>query len=64
MSSAASKKVDTWIWVLIYLGLILLGLGLSVRRSDGALGWGLMTAGGIGVVVGSVLVWVRSRMKN
>jgi len=65
MSSAASKKVDTWIWVLIYLGLILLGLGLSVRSSgDAALGWGLMVAGGIGIVVGSVLVWVRSRMKN
>ena len=64
MSSAASKKVDTWIWVLIYLGMILLGLGLSVSRSDAVVGWALMAAGGIGVVVGSVLVWVRSRMKN
>jgi hypothetical protein len=64
MGSAASKKVETWTWVLIYLGLILLGLGLSVWRSDAALGWGLMTVGGVGVVVGSVLVWVRSRMKN
>ncbi len=63
MGSAASK-LETWIWVLIYLGLILLGLGLSVQRGDAALGWGLLTVGGVGVVVGSVLVWVRSRMKN
>ncbi len=64
MGDAASKKVDTWIWVLVYLGMILLGLGLSVQRDDAALGWGLMTVGGIGIVIGSVLVWVRSRMKN
>jgi hypothetical protein len=64
MGSTASKRVEIWTWVLIYLGLILLGLGLSVQRGDGALGWGLMTVGGVCVGVGSALIWVRSRMKN
>ena len=60
----AASKVEIWIWVLIYLGLILLALGLSVQRSDAALGWGLAMVGVIGVAIGSVLIWARSRMKN
>jgi hypothetical protein len=64
MASTASKKVGTWIWVLIYGGLILLALGLSAQRSDASLGWGIAAVGVVGIVIGSVLVWVRSRMKN
>ena len=60
----AASKVEVWIWVLIYLGLILLGLGWSVLRSDTSLGWGIAAIGVVGIVIGSVLVWVRSRMKK
>ncbi|MGK2897958.1 MAG: hypothetical protein ACSLE9_04635 [Burkholderiaceae bacterium] len=59
-----ASKVQAWVWILIYTGLILLGLGLSVQRSDAALGWGLVMVGLAGIAIGGVLVWVRSRMKN
>ncbi|MES2229210.1 MAG: hypothetical protein V4540_15795 [Pseudomonadota bacterium] len=59
-----ASKVQAWVWILIYAGLILLGLGLSVQRSDAALGWGLVMVGLAGIAIGGVLVWVRSRMKN
>ncbi len=63
-SSGTAKKIETWVWVLIYAGLILIGLGWSVQRSDAALGWGIATVGAAGVVAGAVLVWVRSRIRN
>jgi len=59
-----ASRVQAWVWILIYAGLILLGLGLSVQRSDAALGWGLVMVGLAGIAIGGVLVWVRSRMKN
>ena len=62
MSTAA--RIQKWSWILIYLGMVLLALGLSVQRSDAALGWGIAAPGIALIVVGIVLIWVRSRMKN
>jgi len=59
-----TKRIDTWVWVLIFLGLIVLGVGLSVQRGDTALGWGIAAAGITLTAAGIVLVWVRSRMKD
>ena len=64
MSSPAASRVEVWVWVLIYGGLVLLGLGLAVQRSDASLGWTIAAAGVVLAVVGAVLVWVRSRMKS
>ena len=63
MGSTASR-VEASIWVLIYIGLILVGLGLSVQRSDAALGWGIAAVGSAAVVIGIALIWLRSRMKD
>ncbi len=60
----STNALDTLIWVLIYGGLVVLGLGLAVQRSDAALGWGLVVAGGVIAVVGVLLVVVRARMKS
>ena len=62
MSTAA--RIQKWIWILIYLGMALLGLGLSVLRSDASLGWGIAVPGIALIAIGVVLIWVRSRMKN
>jgi membrane protein DedA with SNARE-associated domain len=59
-----TKRIDVWVWVLVYAGLILLGLGLSVQRSDASLGWGIAVVGVVSMLIGAVLVWVRSRMKE
>ena len=58
----AVKRIETWIWVLIYGGLLLLCLGLFVLRLGGTLGWALVVLGPVSVLAGVVLVVVRSRM--
>jgi hypothetical protein len=59
-----TDTVDKLIWTLIFGGLITLGLGVSVQRGDSVVGWLLMSFGGVASVVGVVLVYVRSRMKD
>ena len=60
----AAKRVETWVWVLIYLGMFLFALGLSVQRSSPSVGWTLSAAGIALVTVGVVLIYVRSRLKD
>ena len=56
--------VEKLVWVYVYAGLILLGLGLAVQRSDSTIGWTIAAIGAVSIVIGIVLVWVRSRMKQ
>ena len=58
----SSRKIDTWIWGLIYAGMALGALGLSVQRSDAVIGWAIALAGMALFVVGALLVVVRSRI--
>jgi len=58
------KRLHQLIWVLIYGGLLALVLGLSVERTDEALGWSMMIGGGSFALLGAVLVYVRSRFKE
>ena len=58
------QRVESWVWTLIYGGMGLLGLGLSVQRTNASLGWGMVVLGGAAALVGAVLIWVRSRMKD
>lgn len=57
-----ASTVETWVWVLIYGGLLAVSLGIFVMRQDGAFGALITTAGGVAAVVGVVLIYVRSRM--
>ena len=59
-----AQRIGKWSWILIYVGMVLLALGLSAQRSDAALGWGIAGLGIAMIVIGVVLVWIRSRMKN
>jgi hypothetical protein len=56
-----NAALETWVWVLVYGGLLLLSLGVFVQRAGGALGAVLLVAGGAALVAGVVLVVVRSR---
>lgn len=60
----AAKRVQKWVWILIYGGMFLLALGLSVQRDDSSLGWGIAAPGIALITIGIVLIWARSRMKN
>ena len=51
-------------WVLIYGGLLLLGLGLSMQRANRPESW-YVAATGIGLaLLGVLLVWARSRQDD
>ena len=60
--SMTTKKLDTWVWVLIYGGMLGLSLGGFMQPRSPALGWVIMTAGGVAAVIGMLLVVMRSRM--
>ncbi len=55
-------KIDTWIWVLLYGGLLALCLGVFVLKGGGMLAWPLVVVGVLAVVLGCVLIVVRARM--
>ena len=60
----STRFVQKWVWILIYAGMALIALGLSVRHSDLALGWSIAGPGIVLVAAGIVLIWIRSRMPN
>ena len=60
--NAGLRRIGTLIWVLIYGGLFLVGVGVALERSGESYGWTLIGAGMIAIAAGCVLVWVRSRM--
>ncbi len=53
-----------WIWILIYGGLFMLVLGIATGRTDQTLGWAMAVPGAALAVVGVVLIYVRSRLKD
>ncbi len=62
-SERTISRIQTWIWILIYGGLLILALGLATARTDAILGWIMVAVGTVLAVTGAALVWVRSRMK-
>lgn len=56
-----THTLDALIWVLIYGGLIAVGLGLSVQRTNDTLGTTVIVIGGAVALVGVALIYVRSR---
>lgn len=59
-----TQTLGKLIWAMIYGGLLSVGLGLSIERSDSVLGWVFISGGALVGVAGAVLVYVRSRMKE
>ncbi len=57
-------KLETWVWVLIYGGLLTVCVAVFVLRAGGeGLGWLMMAAGAVATVAGAALVVVRARME-
>jgi len=56
-----NKTIEKWVWILIYGGLLVLSFGLFVVRGDAVFGRTLIGAGAAGVVLGALLIWIRSR---
>lgn len=59
-----SRVVDALIWVLIFGGILAAILGWFMRAGNPALGSAALIAGGVAAAVGTVLIYVRSRMTD
>ena len=59
-----TSTVETWVWVLLYGGLLVLSLSVFVGRADAAFGWVLAIAGLLASALGVLLIYLRSRMKQ
>lgn len=57
----SNKTIEALVWVLVYAGLALFGLGVWYVEHSIAAGASLMSAGGLAVAGGALLVWLRSR---
>ena len=64
MSPNAIAWVERTIWILIYVGLFAIVLGVASGGTHQVAGWSLGLLGGIAVATGIVLVWVRSRLRE
>ncbi|MET0335375.1 MAG: hypothetical protein ABW190_13965 [Rhizobacter sp.] len=59
-----TSTLETLIWVYIYGGLLSVGLGLYVKRTDATLGTIVLVVGAVVAAVGFALIYVRSRIKD
>ena len=57
----SNDTLDKLIWVLIYAGLFVVGLGLWFMEHQLVTGWSLATGGGAMIAGGAFLLWLRSR---
>ena len=59
-----TSTIETWVWVLIYGGLLLVCLSVFVARGNASLAWLLGGTGTTATLVGALLIYLRSRMKS
>ncbi len=57
----SNQTIDKLVWVLIYAGLFIAGLGIWYMEHQLAVGWTLVFVGGAMIVLAAFLIWVRSR---
>ena len=55
------KKLEVWVWVLIYGGIIGCSLGWFLALRSAALGWPLLMLGAASIASGALLIYLRSR---
>jgi hypothetical protein len=62
--SRPHAALEKWMWILIYVGIAVAVLGIVTARTDEAAGWMLGVPGALAVIVGIVLIYVRSRLPD
>jgi uncharacterized membrane protein HdeD (DUF308 family) len=60
----SAERIETWVWVLIYGGLLVCGLGVALTRGGMDYGSTVAVIGIVLAVAGVLLVYVRSRMTD
>jgi uncharacterized membrane protein HdeD (DUF308 family) len=57
------SRIEKLTWVLIFIGMFTVALGLASHSRSPAAAWLLGIAGVALVASGAVLIWLRSRMR-
>jgi hypothetical protein len=60
----AAARLDVLVWAFVFVGLLVVGLGVSLQRGGAPYGWAVAVAGALFVTAGGVLVWLRSRIRD
>ena len=60
----SAGRIETLVWVLVYGGLLVFGLGVALSRGGLDYGGSVSVAGLVIAVAGAVLIYVRSRMSD
>lgn len=63
-SARALARLDALTWTLIYGGLFAIVLGIATGNAHLVAGWSLGVIGACAVVAGTVLIVVRSRLRE
>ncbi|MGA0611021.1 hypothetical protein [Caldimonas sp. KR1-144] len=59
-----ASTLETWIWVLIYGGLVGVLIGAFTLSFDEVLGHSLVWSGAAVAALGAVGIWLRSRLRG
>ncbi len=59
-----SKRLETWAWVLLYAGLLVLCLGVFLRAGSTVLATGAFVLGGLSALGGVAMILWRARRKD
>jgi uncharacterized membrane protein HdeD (DUF308 family) len=59
-----NASIETWAWVLLYGGLLVLCLGWFLAARSAALATGAFVLGGAAALAGVLMIWWRSRRKD
>lgn len=59
-----ASSLETWIWVLVYGGLVGVLVGAFTLSFDEVLGHSLVWGGSAVAAVGGLGIWIRSRMRG
>jgi hypothetical protein len=57
-------RMERLIWTLIYAGLLSMVLAYFTEQTQGVPAHGLLTFGVLAVVLGVLMVWIRSRLRE
>jgi hypothetical protein len=60
----SARRIDRVVWVAIYGGLLLLGVGLALKAELPTAGWSIAAIGVFAASVGAALIGVRSRIPD
>ena len=60
----SATTLEKWIWPLIFVGLLVAGLGLSIGNIDAGFGAWVVGAGLVLALLGVLMIYLRSRIED